>query len=626
MKHFLTLLIGLLTLGTVYAADFTSFQLASTTITTGNILQTRGGKNIWVSTSSLGITASVASSTIWNTLSATYPIQFDNTTGVISTGFSTSTRNAFTALNTFALASTTALTLSGRVYDLANSAGTAGMVLQTSGNTGVVWVATSTLGFLPFASSTLYVPYTGATGKVDLGSQTLTTTGLITSTSSVTTNATSTTGWFSSLLQALNAVFTNATSTNIGTTNLTWTNATGTNLFTTNASTTNLTFFNASGTNLTIAGTSNYKNALANTAVQFVGVDGSPFRMSIDSYNGVNNFGSQIQFRRASSTSASPTFTKNGDTIGSIAGATYTGTNFSTSSVAAISIQSAGQQTNNSNPTLISFYTTATGTVNQREAVKIQSDGTLVATSTIFTNSTTTNATSTNQGLTNATFSTLLGQWLATDLTGKIIATTTFPSPVLSGGNNGLVARWTSTSALSTGLLRDNATVAGVNATSSTVTFNVQGNPGTSDIINVASSSGTSYFKVGSSGTSTIATTTMNGDLIMNGKIIARVVGYSSSATLTVNLDTTDIATTTINQTTAIANPTGSAVDGQMFEIIATATGTRTLTWGTNFASSTDLVQVYTVASGTTRFLFENRGFGSFGAKWDLVGLLKVYP
>ncbi len=236
---------GDLLVGTSSTLRYTRLPIGST----GNVLWVSNGQPAWTATSTLGITASVASSTIWNTLSATYPIQFDNTTGIISTGFSTSTRNAFTQLNTFALASTTALTLSGRVYDLANSAGTAGMVLQTSGNAGAVWVATNTLGFLPFASSTLYVPYTGATGKVDLGSQTLTTTGLITSTSSVTTNATSTTGWFSSLLQALSVVFTNGTSTNWASTNATVTNGTTTNLFATNASSTNFNFTNGTSSN-----------------------------------------------------------------------------------------------------------------------------------------------------------------------------------------------------------------------------------------------------------------------------------------------------------------------------------------------------------------------------------------
>jgi hypothetical protein len=65
----------------------------------------------------------------------------------------------------------------------------------------------------------------------------------------------------------------------------------------------------------------------------------------------------------------------------------------------------------------------------------------------------------------------------------------------LSGGTNGYVARWTSASTLSSGLFMDNGTVAGVNATSSSYTFNVQGS-GALNPFNVASSSGSSLLSV----------------------------------------------------------------------------------------------------------------------------------
>lgn len=57
----------------------------------GYLLQTNGATSTWVSTSSLG----------FPNLSGTYPIQYNSSTGVISTGFSTSTTNVFTGLNTF---------------------------------------------------------------------------------------------------------------------------------------------------------------------------------------------------------------------------------------------------------------------------------------------------------------------------------------------------------------------------------------------------------------------------------------------------------------------------------------------------------------------------------------------
>jgi hypothetical protein len=57
------------------------------------------------------------------------------------------TTNAlFAASSTLGYASSTAFTLSGRLYDGSNSAGTSGQILQTTGS-GVQWVSTSTLGF-----------------------------------------------------------------------------------------------------------------------------------------------------------------------------------------------------------------------------------------------------------------------------------------------------------------------------------------------------------------------------------------------------------------------------------------------------------------------------------------------
>src|SRR3989344_493828 len=128
----------------------------------------------------------------------------------------------------------------GAVYSDADSfeitaAGTAGQILMSGGGGAPSWVSTST-------TLANYVPYTGATSAVDLGSQTFTTTGLSTlsgsilvnnATSTITnlvmltstsTNATSTYTHISTLLtgalaRITDVVFTNATSTNATSTN-----------------------------------------------------------------------------------------------------------------------------------------------------------------------------------------------------------------------------------------------------------------------------------------------------------------------------------------------------------------------------------------------------------------------
>lgn len=101
----------------------------------------------------------------------------------------------------------------------------------------------------------------------------------------------------------------------------------------------------------------------------------------------------------------------------------------------------------------------------------------------------------------------------------------------LSGGTRGYVATWASSTSLTIGTLIDNGTVAGVNATSSTVAFNIQGAAGsTNTLFNIASSTGTSLFSV--------AITTTTADLLDVGTSTATstatvyVQGTSTQPTL----------------------------------------------------------------------------------------------
>jgi hypothetical protein len=86
----------------------------------------------------------------------------------------------------------------------------------------------------------------------------------------------------------------------------------------------------------------------------------------------------------------------------------------------------------------------------------------------------------------------------------------------VTGGTNGKVAVFTSATTLSAGDLFDNLTVSGVNATSSTVNFNVQGT-GTLNPFNVASSTGISLLVVGANGTVGIGTATPIAMLAIEG-------------------------------------------------------------------------------------------------------------
>lgn len=214
--------------------------------------------------------------------------------------------------------------------------------------------------------------------------------------------------------------------------------------------------------------------------------------------------------------------------------------------------------------------------------------------------------------------------WVATSSLG-ITAT-------LSGGTAGRSAVWTSASALTAGTIRDNGTVAGVNATSSAITFNISGKAGTADILNVASSTGTStsYLNINylgkvvltpSFGQVVIGTTssptyglTVGTTSQFTGGIVQRVVGYASAASTTINVNNTDIATTTIFATTTFMNPVGAYYDGQMFQIAGYATTTRQIFLDTSFGTTTGFTSPITMASGTTYYLFQ---YSKFRNKWD---------
>jgi len=124
------------------------------------------------------------------------------------------------------------------------------------------------------------------------------------------------------------------------------------------------------------------------------------------------------------------------------------------------------------------------------------------------------------------------------------------------------------------------------------------------------------------SGAISLATTTVTGNLSLTGAFIPRVVGYTSSSTITLNVDTTDEATTTVNQTTTFANPVGTPINGVMYMFTLTATTTQTISWGTLYASSTDLSYPTSIASGTTEVLWK---YDSWKGKYLLLGLLKTF-
>ena len=108
---------------------------------------------------------------------------------------------------------------------------------------------------------------------------------------------------------------------------------------------------------------------------------------------------------------------------------------------------------------------------------------------------------------------------------------TTFNNKLSGSLTDGYVVRSTGASTTATGILMDNGLVAGINATSSSVNFNIQGTAGAFDPFSVASSSAATYLVVKQDGNIGIGTSTPTSKLDIYGTPgTADIFGVSSSS------------------------------------------------------------------------------------------------
>lgn len=100
-----------------------------------------------------------------------------------------------------------------------------------------------------------------------------------------------------------------------------------------------------------------------------------------------------------------------------------------------------------------------------------------------------------------------------------------------------------------------------------------------------------------------------------------RMVTYADASPLTVNTDTTDMASTVYtgaSGTYVINNPVGTISDGQKLIIRIQATNSQTLTFGTAFDGSTDL-PLPTTLSGGSKIDYLGFMYSNTQLKWNLV-------
>ena len=105
------------------------------------------------------------------------------------------------------------------------------------------------------------------------------------------------------------------------------------------------------------------------------------------------------------------------------------------------------------------------------------------------------------------------------------------------------------------------------------------------------------------------------------GAILSRVVTIADANSITINADTTDVATQINTQTAGtltINAPTGTAVNGQKFILRLTSSNVQTFSSNTIFTGSTDIA-LPTVSSGGGLTDYLGFIYNSTAAKWQMI-------
>jgi hypothetical protein len=137
----------------------------------------------------------------------------------------------------------------------------------------------------------------------------------------------------------------------------------------------------------------------------------------------------------------------------------------------------------------------------------------------------------------------------------------------------------------------------------------------------VAAWSGSDFVKVATS-TAGTGDVTLNGvQTLTNKNIQSRVVVISDATSITINGDTTDIATQANTQsagTLTINAPTGTPFNGQKIILRLLSTNVQTFSWNAAFAGSTD-VPLPTASTGTSKYDYMGFVYNSTAAKWQII-------
>jgi hypothetical protein len=110
-------------------------------------------------------------------------------------------------------------------------------------------------------------------------------------------------------------------------------------------------------------------------------------------------------------------------------------------------------------------------------------------------------------------------------------------------------------------------------------------------------------------------------ETLSNKTIQSRVVSIADATSITINADTTDMATQANTQalgTLTINAPTGTLANGQKLMLRLTSTNVQTFSWNAVFRGSTDLT-LPTASSGAGKEDYLGFIYDSSSVKWDLI-------
>lgn len=126
---------------------------------------------------------------------------------------------------------------------------------------------------------------------------------------------------------------------------------------------------------------------------------------------------------------------------------------------------------------------------------------------------------------------------------------------------------------------------------------------------------------LGTMATQDASAVAITGGSMSGTAVTQRVVAIADGTSITINADTTDIATQANTQsagTLTIAAPTGTPVNGQKLILRLLSSNIQTFSWNAIFAGSTDLT-LPTASTGSSKYDYMGFIYNSTAVKWQLL-------